>query len=148
MRTEADDYRYWMEREPSRMNSFVFVYGTLKWGKGNHLNYLGKSVFIGKARTKEKFMLFGYGIPLARLPNDSDNHWFAGQIEGELYDVSKETLGRLDSLEGHPNFYKRTITKLDEYPDHSVWMYHWAEGGGSIKGGSITPQGKDRTHDW
>ncbi len=33
-------------------------------------------------------------------------------ITGELYEVSVDVLERLDELEGHPNFYKRTEVNL------------------------------------
>lgn len=35
-------------------------------------------------------------------------------IEGELYEVDAATLVRLDRLEGHPHFYRRTPIKLHD----------------------------------
>ena len=134
------------------MTHRVFVYGTLKQGECNHAHYLGSASFIGEATTSQDFMMFAAGFPLVRLPNKKDNHWFTGKVKGEVYDVSMEELQCLDGLEGHPHFYKRTITKLDEYPKSEVWMYHWNDRDGSIKGQMCTPRtekfGKDKIHDW
>ncbi len=130
----------------------VFVYGTLKKGRGNHAHYLADARFVGKAHTTAPFMMFGHGFPLARLPNESDNHWFAAKVRGEVYEVSMEELRCLDSLEGHPHFYKRTLTAFDEYPDTKVWMYHWNERDGRLDGSLCVPRtekfGRDRIHDW
>jgi len=134
------------------MTYSVFVYGTLKRGRSNHASYLGDSRFIGEAHTSKPFMMFGHGFPLARLPIPKDNTWFAGKVKGEIFEVSMDTIRRLDSLEGHPNFYKRTITKLDEFPKSKVWMYHWNDSEGRIAGSICTPKterfGKDKVHDW
>ena len=134
------------------MTHHVFVYGTLKKGQHNHDAYLSSSRFIGKATTSKDFLMFGGGFPLVRLPNKEDNHWFAGKVKGEVYEVNPDELKRLDRLEGHPHFYKRTITKIDEYPESEVWMYHWNDRKGRIKGQMCTPTvekfGRDRIHDW
>ena len=129
----------------------VFVYGTLKRGRGNHTHYLGNARFIGMAHTSESFMMFGHGFPLARLPNKSDNHWFAAKVKGEIFEVSMEELRCLDSLEGHPSFYKRTLTNMEEW-EGEVWMYHWTDSEGRLDGSLCTPRtekfGKDKVHDW
>jgi gamma-glutamylcyclotransferase (GGCT)/AIG2-like uncharacterized protein YtfP len=84
----------------------VFVYGTLKRGKGN--NYLlGDSPLIGTATTKEGFVLFNCGFPKAvDFTKDALSHPLL-PVKGEVYDVDDRTLRRLDSLEGHPDWYCR-----------------------------------------
>ena len=100
-----------------------FVYGTLQRGFYNHHVLLGgarggggrgaaASRFIGRARTADPLPLFvdSYFIPyLVNLPTadapattaltppiTEDYH----RVEGELWDVSLETLALLDKLEG------------------------------------------------
>ena len=80
---------------------YVFVYGTLRKGFGNHY-LLRDSKFIGYGITKEKYSLYVDGIPyVVKIPNT--------QIKGEVYEVDKHTLDELDELEGHPDFYRREL---------------------------------------
>jgi gamma-glutamylaminecyclotransferase len=78
----------------------IFVYGTLR--SGFHNNYLLMNAkLIGKGKTKTKMAMFISGIPYV---NRSSPEY---QIVGEVYSVDDSTLKRLDSLEGHPDWYKR-----------------------------------------
>ena len=84
------------------MKHLIWVYGTLKRGKGNH-RFLseGGATFLGNARTEPAFtMLHLGGFPGVVRAGKTVVH-------GELYEVNDEILGRLDRLEGHPNFYQR-----------------------------------------
>ncbi len=81
----------------------VFTYGTLKKGFRNHY-LLEDSKYIGDAVTKNKYGLFPSvcgGFPFA-IKSYSDT-----EIFGELYDINKETLEKLDYLEGYPDLYIR-----------------------------------------
>lgn len=72
----------------------VFVYGSLLSGMGNNA-LLKDAKFLGKATTTPGFQMLDIG-------------WFPGVVEdpsgitihGEVYEVSDETLARLDRLEG------------------------------------------------
>lgn len=72
----------------------VFVYGSLLSGMGNN-GLLRSSKYLGKATTSPEFQMLDIG-------------WFPGVVEdpsgiaihGEVYEVSDETLARLDRLEG------------------------------------------------
>lgn len=84
---------------------FVFVYGTLKKGFGNH-RVLGKSRFIGEALTNEKFIM--YDGPFPWVSTMSNQEEYLGYVWGELYEVtSNNILQDLDSLEGVPYMYVR-----------------------------------------
>ena len=81
------------------MKNKVFVYGTLKRGFGNN-GFLINQKFIGVGCTRNKFALYKDSLPyLVDKPETP--------IGGEVYEVDNETLERLDSLEGHPNWYRR-----------------------------------------
>lgn len=89
----------------------VFVYGTLRPGYGNNHRLLRNAVHIGPACTSpaDDFTMYlshlGGGIPFVVRENyDSLN---LPVISGDLYQVNNEELARLDSLEGHPNWYCR-----------------------------------------
>lgn len=79
----------------------VFVYGTLLSGLHNH--YLLKdSLFIGYFESKQKMSMFCSGIPYVFTRPAKYS------IKGEIYEVDDTVLARLDSLEGHPHWYKRS----------------------------------------
>jgi len=81
----------------------VFVYGSLKNGRGNH-RLLAQSKFLGRCYIEGKFRLLSLGgYPgLVASSKVSD-----GRIVGEVYQVNEDTLQTLDWLEGHPRYYER-----------------------------------------
>src|SRR5689334_3100253 len=85
-------------------NRNLFVYGTLKKGRGNdHL--LKQATFIGPAvSVGHNFMLEGLMV------NEFDPPEPTAQVRGELYHVPTvlEWM-RLDRLESHPWVYRRKI---------------------------------------
>ncbi|KAL4228660.1 hypothetical protein ACF0H5_011705 [Mactra antiquata] len=91
------------------MTSLVFVYGTLKQGLPNHYLIEDKQSGIciprGAAVTMEKYPLIiasEYNIPFMLFkPGRGHN------ITGELYEVDKIRLEKLDELEAHPKLYER-----------------------------------------
>ena len=100
---------------------FVFVYGTLKKGQSNH-RLLEKSDFIGDAKSLTKFAMVGKGLPFPYcVEKDNINGKF---IKGEVYQVDKPTMDKLDALEGYPYFYDREVFWFDT--DKGVkraWIY-------------------------
>ncbi len=95
----------------------IFVYGSLKKGFSNHsiLRMYSDTKFLGKAVTDDKFKMVGYSsgtfpyIVRESIPIPVN----ATQIQGELYEISEECLGILDTLEGHPEFYTRCEIYVD-----------------------------------
>lgn len=95
--------------------NYVFVYGTLKSGWGNHERYMVNVKFI------KKVLIKGISIHTdneTRLPFAMKNK--KGVIQGEIYEVDDKTLKMLDRLESHPIWYKRHLFKVGEY---KVWIY-------------------------
>lgn len=98
--------------------ALVFVYGTLKKGRGNH-SILGDATFIGKGVTVEdSYTMYNGGYPM--VTSDGKFH-----VSGELYDVDNpKTLKNLDLLEGHPNFFRRTDVSVRVNSDtFDAFMY-------------------------
>jgi gamma-glutamylcyclotransferase (GGCT)/AIG2-like uncharacterized protein YtfP len=85
----------------------VFVYGTLRAGECHH-RLLRGAKFVGHARTAPRFRMVDLGSFPAIVADGST------PIEGELYDVDRARLARLDRLEGHPRFYTRTPISLED----------------------------------
>jgi gamma-glutamylaminecyclotransferase len=97
----------------------VFVYGSLRKGQCNHRYFLNRSKFLGMAKTKKRYALYGHGIPvLSRAGSIS-------QVTGEVYSIDTATLERLDELEGHPDMYKREQAEviLENGTELSAWIY-------------------------
>lgn len=95
----------------TKLNRLVFFYGTLKRGYGNHRRMFGDSTnnpnikFIGNAKTMPEFGIV-YANMLPYLIKDKL------EVHGEVFRVSDSMLEQLDYLEGHPNHYVRTETKV------------------------------------
>jgi len=106
---------------------FVMVYGTLKQGWANNRSYLSEAVFVGKCITKNKcFKLKEDGVPMVYMENNGC------KVKGELYLVDAEDMPALDSLEGHPYWYKRQRVPMED--GTLAWLYIMQEGCGNYPG--------------
>ena len=119
-----------------RMEQLVFVYGTLKKGFSNH-RLLASSELLGRARTVEAYAMYSTGVPIV-IKDES-----VSPITGELYRVGEATLVYLDSLEGHPDWYRREEVDVlleaeDEEPRmEKAWIYFNRD-----KRGTLVPLGE------
>ena len=108
--------------------NIIFVYGTLRSGFHNH-SLLYNSKLIGKGKTKDKYALYSFGVPF--LVNEP-----VTQVIGEVYSVSDKTLKHIDSLEMHPNWYKRKlISIMVNNQEYIAWAYFNVKQGNLIKSG-------------
>lgn len=81
-------------------NILIAAYGTLREGWGNNRVYLTSSKHLGTGKTKDKYTMRAAGIPFVSKEPLTN-------IVVDIYEVNKSTLSKLDSLEGHPDWYKR-----------------------------------------
>lgn len=109
----------WYSKSNVLEENVVAVYGTLKRGLGNH-HYIEDSKYVGKGKTKDKYPLVVSGLPYLIEEKDKGHH-----VEVEVYKVDDDTLRRLDSLEGHPNWYerKKVDIKLNTGTVVKAWIY-------------------------
>lgn len=91
---------------------FVFVYGTLKKGHGNHRRYLDGSVGFAQFIQDDKIegILYDLGpFPAVQLYTEKDPVENRRICKGEVYKIDEEVLKKLDILEGYPSLYDRTL---------------------------------------
>ena len=85
----------------------IFVYGSLMKGGGNHFLLDNEySEYVGKSVTKREFTLYDLG-GFPGMVSGGNN-----AVLGEIYKICLFVRSRLDQLEGHPQFYRRTIIEL------------------------------------
>jgi gamma-glutamylcyclotransferase (GGCT)/AIG2-like uncharacterized protein YtfP len=99
----------------------VFVYGTLKRGFSNWRALLAeRSTFLGEAVSvaADFAMLDGSFPRLLRRPHGHP-------VFGELFEVDRKTLQRLDRLENHPMWYQRQRRRFRKADGATVqaWVY-------------------------
>lgn len=97
---------------------YLFVYGTLKKGHGNH-RVLGDAPFVKMGWLNDYAMYHLGGFPGIVPLKDH-------VVEGEVYKV--QDFNRLDSLEGYNSdtdsgMYLRRQVRLDD--DSLAWVYIW-----------------------
>lgn len=107
----------------------VFVYGTLKQGYGNN-RLLQDSEFVSEGVILGGGKLIGNGIPFF-VPDYLCEEGEVGDIKGEIWRMSgRITLGRLDTLEGHPHGYYRSLAHVNPETNTAssilCWVYCWS----------------------
>ena len=84
----------------------LFVYGTLKRQHSRN-SILSAASFIQEIQTLPLYTM----INLGAFPGILDTG--GSVIYGEVYEVDNSVLEMCDLIEGHPNFYKRKLVKLE-----------------------------------
>tara|TARA_R100000005_G_C4926563_1_gene157433 strand:+ start:332 stop:703 length:372 start_codon:yes stop_codon:yes gene_type:complete len=83
----------------------IFVYGTLKAGGRLHSHGMSNSKYLGEYESDEWWVLADFGAYPGLIPGDR-------VVYGEVYEVTDETLKRLDLIEGVPNLFIRANIKV------------------------------------
>lgn len=103
-----------------KKEDFVYIaaYGTIKLRFGNNRVVQGKgNSFVGHGITKHKYAMYKSGIPFLTKEEKTP-------IVVEVFKVANENLYRVDSLEGHPNFYRRELVPvLIDGKELDCWIY-------------------------
>jgi gamma-glutamylaminecyclotransferase len=117
----------------------VFVYGSLMSGLHNH-HMLDGARRVGRGTTGPHYRMVSLGGFPAVLAGGSS------AVAGELYEVPGRVLGRLDRLEGHPDWYRRTPcdVRLDDGTAVEAEMYVMT--GHAYDGRDPVPGGDWRAH--
>ena len=95
----------------------LFVYGTLRAGRGNHF-LLNGAQYLGVRHTQPKFTMVSCGgFPGVLGSGDTS-------IVGEVYEVTNpDQLRQIDRLEGHPDWYTRTPITTIEGDEVEIYLY-------------------------
>lgn len=106
----------------------LMVYGTLKQGYGNNI-LLRDATLLGTAITLRPFVLFNCGFPKAVPFTQDEVNFPLLPVMGEVYEVNERTLSRCDSLEGHPDWYRRVDVRVSmgDNEEHTVMIYEMPE---------------------
>lgn len=95
----------------------VFVYGTLKKGYHNHF-MLKDSKFMGTGVIDDHTLIDSPYYPYAIERKGSE-------VFGQVYKVTKETMKRLDMLEGYPEYYnKKKVKATIGKRKHNTYVYY------------------------
>lgn len=106
-----------MKKLQVKHSNLVAVYGSLRKGLGNHR--LLQDLEPVSVETLSGFDMYSMGSFPCVYHGDGD-------ITVEVYEVSKERLlGPLDSLEGHPGFYRREPVETSQ---GLAWLYVMVSG--------------------
>lgn len=106
-------------------NILIAAYGTLREGFGNN-RLIPKGCHIGTGLTVEKYTMKVAGIPYVSKKPTSN-------IVVDVYEINQNTLERLDSLEGHPRWYKREVIPVNiDNKQLDCWLYFNDSDNGTI----------------
>src|SRR5690606_10963772 len=96
----------------------IAVYGTLRRGYSNN-GLTSGSELIGKGITVDSHSMYASGIPYV-MEKGGDS-----RITVEVYEVPENQVPRIDSLEGHPDWYQRreTPVELENGEVIDAWLY-------------------------
>ena len=105
----------------------LMVYGTLQQGYWNNRLLQGAN-FLGKAVTKNKYVLFNCGFPKAVPFSLNEGKYPLLPVIGEVYEINDQHLAMCDRLEGHPNWYiRKKIGVTLEGEDDEAYIYEMPE---------------------
>lgn len=102
----------------------VFVYGTLKRGRGNYKVHLRDQEYLGSDVTVDKYIMGDVGFPYVFPASFSETYGledFLCPVRGDVFMVTDECLSRLDRLEGVPSHYERI--QVETVSNGTAWMY-------------------------
>jgi len=109
----------WYSKDEVLEDNYIAVYGTLMKGNGNYWTYLYGSTHVGKGKTMDKYPLLIEGLPY--LINEKG---VGHNVSVDVFKVTDSVLKKIDALEGHPNWYRRTqIPIIVGKKEVLCWIY-------------------------
>jgi gamma-glutamylaminecyclotransferase len=104
-------------QENKKETILIAAYGTLMSGFGNN-RLFRNSTLVGKGLTQELYTMRASGIPFVNKEPTS-------RIHVEVWEVPMQDLSFVDSLEGHPEWYKREEipVELENKEVVNAWLY-------------------------
>jgi molybdenum cofactor cytidylyltransferase len=97
------------EKAPSQGTLLLFVYGTLRRGGLRHVVLAGQR-FRCEAVTKPQYLLYDFGTHPGLVVAEAGGR----AIRGELYEVERRLIPRLDMIEGAPESYRREPVEIED----------------------------------
>jgi gamma-glutamylcyclotransferase (GGCT)/AIG2-like uncharacterized protein YtfP len=110
-----------MERKQNLAKNYVFTYGTLKRGHPNN-HYLNGQKFVQEAITAPGYLLYDNGWYPCMVEAENGH-----EVKGEIWEVTAETMKRLDQLEGVPTLYQRRTIKIPDFPNEVIGYIYQRE---------------------
>jgi gamma-glutamylcyclotransferase (GGCT)/AIG2-like uncharacterized protein YtfP len=103
----------------------LFVYGTLRRDGRRHRHLAGQA-FLGVTRTRPLYALLDLGAYPGLIRCEDEGQ----AVEGELYEVSRELLARLDDIEGAPDLFRLGPVEVEGVagPVHAYFYQRAAAG--------------------
>lgn len=108
------------------MNRIIAVYGTLKKWYLNYERLTSKAEFIWEDFVK-CFWIRSWWFPICSFKSEN---WISIKpffLQVELYKVDEQLLTAIDSLEWHPNWYKRTPVSTLGWKEVEIYHMHWVD---------------------
>lgn len=97
----------------------LFVYGSLRQGLQNH-HILHSARYICECKTIDTYIMIATkskSFPYILHDKHMPEKYTPTHITGELYEISDETLQKLDILEDHPYTYTRQLINISTGTD-------------------------------
>lgn len=92
----------WYSKANVLARHYIAVYGTLKFNHSNYYHYLYDSPYVGSGHTTDKYPLVIDGLPYL-----VDRQGIGYNVSVDVFRVDDDTLAKIDTLEGHPDWYCR-----------------------------------------
>lgn len=113
----------------TRNKILIASYGTLRLGYGNSrlVDIPGETKWLGTGKTVEKYQMRASGIPYVNKTPDT-------QIVVDVWEIDVvQHLPRVDSLEGHPEWYKREEIDVElNGKTIKAWLYFMENAGSTV----------------
>jgi gamma-glutamylcyclotransferase (GGCT)/AIG2-like uncharacterized protein YtfP len=104
-----------------KKGDLLFVYGTLRQGEANDLSIKSGAELVGDDSINGRLYDLGWYPGVKLLKNNGFDHRLPS-VTGTVFLLTDDNIVRhLDSYEGYPNLYDRSVVKTAE--GREAWVY-------------------------